>query len=148
MRTDQILSADLIDIVFEHRNKTYGAYDLRKFYGNRLGMALGITFLMAAAAFLSLKYMNLEKSALAKVEVPDIFVGKVYDVIPVEIPVPPKVEIPKQQPTVKAPSQKFVANVVITKDEKLGQFLESILQSYPEHKQRGYLRFYASGRCK
>ena len=118
MRTDQILSADLIDIVFEHRNKTYGAYDLRKFYGNRLGMALGITFLLAAAAFLSLKYMNLEKSALAKVEVPDIFVGKVYDVIPVEIPVPPKVEIPKQQPTVKAPSQKFVANVIITKDEK------------------------------
>ena len=118
MRTDQILSADLIDIVFEHRNKNYGAYDLRKFYSNRMGLALGFTFLVAAAGFVSLKFMKIEKSAFVKIEVPETYGTKIYEQIPPTAPVPPKVEIPKPKQTVKAPSQKFVQNIVITKDEK------------------------------
>ncbi len=118
MRTDQILSADLIDIVFEHRNKRYGAYDLRKFYNNRLMMALGFTFLLAATGFVLLKFMKIDKSALAKIEVPENYGTKIYEQLPPTPPVPPKVEIPKPKETVKAPSQKYVENIVITKDEK------------------------------
>ena len=46
MKTASILKADLLDIIFEHRNKDYGAYPLRKYYYKRLYKALGITFLL------------------------------------------------------------------------------------------------------
>jgi periplasmic protein TonB len=42
MKTDAILKADVLDIIFENRNKTYGAYTLRKFYNNRLYKAFVI----------------------------------------------------------------------------------------------------------
>ena len=45
MKTESILKADVLDIIFENRNKSYGAYTLRKFYNNRLYKALGLTFL-------------------------------------------------------------------------------------------------------
>jgi len=37
-----ILEADMLDILFEHRNKAYGAYSLRRHYNNRLSIALGV----------------------------------------------------------------------------------------------------------
>lgn len=40
METNKILSADVLDILFEGRNKEYGAYMLRKGYNGRLGRAL------------------------------------------------------------------------------------------------------------
>jgi periplasmic protein TonB len=42
MTNKEILQADLLDILFEHRNKLYGAYALRKTYSRRLGLALGV----------------------------------------------------------------------------------------------------------
>ena len=42
MTNKEILQADLLDILFEHRNKLYGAYALRKTYTHRLGLALGV----------------------------------------------------------------------------------------------------------
>ena len=43
MEANKILSADILDLVFEGRNKEYGAYDLRKTYNKRIIMALIIT---------------------------------------------------------------------------------------------------------
>ena len=43
MKTESILQADVLDIIFENRNKNYGAYTLRKFYNNRLYKSLGGT---------------------------------------------------------------------------------------------------------
>lgn len=40
MTSKEILNAPVLDIIFDNRNKQYGAYALRKFYGNRLGIAL------------------------------------------------------------------------------------------------------------
>jgi protein TonB len=42
MTNNEILQADLLDILFEDRNKLYGAYTLRKTYSRRLGFALGV----------------------------------------------------------------------------------------------------------
>ena len=47
MKKHLILKTDILDIIFEKRNKLYGAYDLRKFYPNRLKMALGFMFITA-----------------------------------------------------------------------------------------------------
>ena len=43
MEANKILSADILDLVFEGRNKDYGAYDLRKTYNRRLAKALAAT---------------------------------------------------------------------------------------------------------
>lgn len=40
MSPDNILRSDVLDIVFENRNKDYGAYALRKYYYRRLRVAL------------------------------------------------------------------------------------------------------------
>jgi protein TonB len=43
MEINKILSADVLDIIFEGRNKDYGAYQLRKTYNRRLMTALIVT---------------------------------------------------------------------------------------------------------
>lgn len=51
MQTNQILSADLIDIVFDGRNKAYGAYELRIHYSRRIKRAMLFTLLAAGLGF-------------------------------------------------------------------------------------------------
>ena len=43
MKPNDVLHADLLDILFENRNKSYGAYPLRKFYAQRLLISMGVT---------------------------------------------------------------------------------------------------------
>ncbi len=42
MNTEMILKTDVLDILFENRNKLYGAYPLRKFYPERIKKSLVI----------------------------------------------------------------------------------------------------------
>ncbi len=51
MQTSNILSASLIDIIFDGRNKAYGAYELRKAYEKRVKKALLVTGLITSLAF-------------------------------------------------------------------------------------------------
>jgi protein TonB len=53
MDSNKILSADLLDILFEGKNKDYGAYQLRKTYNNRLGIALASMTLICLLFFLT-----------------------------------------------------------------------------------------------
>ncbi len=48
MNIDLILKSDALDLLFENRNKAYGAYDLRKFYPDRMKISLAIMFISAA----------------------------------------------------------------------------------------------------
>ena len=60
MNKNIILKTDVLDIIFEKRNKSYGAYNLRKFYPNRLKLALGFMFI-AAAAFSAFTFLPKKK---------------------------------------------------------------------------------------
>jgi periplasmic protein TonB len=51
MQTNNILSAPLIDLIFDGRNKEYGAYEFRRSYAKRINKALFITTAIAALAF-------------------------------------------------------------------------------------------------
>ena len=62
MKTDHILKADVLDIIFDNRNKKYGAYMLRKFYHERLYKALGITFIFIALISLFVLLQKSEKN--------------------------------------------------------------------------------------
>ena len=42
MNKETILKSDVLDILFDNRNKAYGAYNLRKFYNNRLIKSLAV----------------------------------------------------------------------------------------------------------
>jgi len=50
MEVNKILTADVLDIIFDNRNKEYGAYELRKTYNKRMVTAL----VMVAAIFVLL----------------------------------------------------------------------------------------------
>ncbi len=45
MNKELIMKSDVLDIIFENRNKTYGAYSLRKLYPKRLKAALSFMLL-------------------------------------------------------------------------------------------------------
>jgi periplasmic protein TonB len=58
MEPNDMLYADPLDILFENRNKSYGAYPLRKFYAQRLYISMGITLSMVV--FSSFLYLILK----------------------------------------------------------------------------------------
>ena len=53
MKPENILQSDVIDIIFENKNKEYGAYELRKQYGRRMNKSIGITALIVLVFALS-----------------------------------------------------------------------------------------------
>jgi len=55
MTSSEILKADVLDILFDNRNKQYGAYTLRKNYNSRLFLALGISLSSILFLFLLIK---------------------------------------------------------------------------------------------
>ena len=48
MNSELIMKSDVLDILFENRNKLYGAYALRKFYNSRLTKSINITLTTVA----------------------------------------------------------------------------------------------------
>lgn len=53
MDANHILKSDLLDIIFDGRNKEYGAYQLRRTYNRRIGFALIGMFLLVAAVLVA-----------------------------------------------------------------------------------------------
>jgi len=43
-----LYKAEWLDLVFDHRNKAYGAYELRKNYGQTMVKAIGLSFIVVA----------------------------------------------------------------------------------------------------
>ena len=80
MEANKILQADVLDLLFEHRNKEYGAYELRKKYNKRITLALLITASLAVgivgASFLS---SALSSSDDDTVEVRDVVVENIKE---------------------------------------------------------------------
>jgi protein TonB len=59
MTSNEILKADILDILFDNRNKQYGAYALRKTYNSRMGIALGVSL---SSILLLFFIMQIDKS--------------------------------------------------------------------------------------
>ena len=109
MTSQQILQSDLLDILFEGRNKLYGAYSLRRNYPKELIKAIGITLLLV---LLLLLFGGSSRSKEATKPT-----GKSYELSSFVIPEPPKPEPPKakiQQPAAAAQPAKtnvFLENI-------------------------------------
>jgi protein TonB len=61
MEINKILSADILDILFDGRNKEYGAYELRKSYNKRITYALVATFAAVLLLFVGSLLINSAK---------------------------------------------------------------------------------------
>src|SRR4051812_12960503 len=117
MDTNRILSADVLDIIFEGRNKEYGAYQLRKTYNRRLGMALAIMGGVIVFIFLAYLVSNAmgSDSNNKKVIVQDVQLQEVKQEDKKEPPPPPPP--PKQEPP-KVEITKFTPPKIV-KDEEV-----------------------------
>lgn len=102
MNTLELKNASLEDIIFDGRNKTYGAYELRTNYNKRLKTALIITFMIPVFYIIYAKVFDkkIEVSQVKVITIPDVVDVKIIDELKKETPPPPKtevVEIPKTQ---------------------------------------------------
>ncbi|WPV00802.1 energy transducer TonB [Mucilaginibacter sp. cycad4] len=100
-----LYNAEWLDLVFDHRNKNYGAYELRQSYGRTMAKSMGIAF--AAVALLS------AAAIIFKAKPKPVYVfHEVTLKPPVDISKPP-VEAVKQPnpPAEAAPPQKAASPV-------------------------------------
>lgn len=94
METSKILSADLLDLIFDDRNKEYGAYELRKTYQHRIKQSIIITFTLTAVI---IGGSVLASSLKPEKDYRDDNRVVVVDLIP-ETPEPEKLPEPEKQP--------------------------------------------------
>jgi len=107
MEANKILSSDLLDIVFETRNKEYGAYELRRQYNTRLSLALFIICGIGLIVFLSSFFIR----PAEQIEKPIIRVVELTDITPMEKPLE-TIEQHKPKETQQTKTEQFVTMVV------------------------------------
>lgn len=127
MDINKILSADILDIVFEGRNKQYGAYDLRKTYDSRIKKALLVTGGLIVLIFLGSIFANIiGKNKTDQIEVLDTQMAEIKknDVPLPPPPPPPKAPPPPEINQIKFTPPKIVKDEEVKADEKIEEIKE------------------------
>ncbi|MEO6914265.1 MAG: energy transducer TonB, partial [Chitinophagaceae bacterium] len=122
MDVNKILNADILDIIFEGRNKEYGAYDLRMTYRKRMLTAIVGMMVFILLLFVSYVVANkVSEGDKTEMVVKDVQLEEIKqeekkpDVPPP--PPPPKVEPPKVE-MAKFTPPKIVKDEEVKEDEK------------------------------
>ncbi len=115
MQTNNILSSSLIDLIFDGRNKEYGAYDLRITYPRRIKKALLCAAIITGLGFGSVVLANSAKKNNARYEISgEVDLIEVKDEKkPEKLPEPEKPKEPEQVKTEKSTS------LIIKPDEEV-----------------------------
>ena len=120
MEVNKILSADILDIIFDGRNKDYGAYELRKTYNARLRNAMigtGLVILLLFVGYFLSSFTGGGKKKVMSVQdvtLVDVKEAKKDEPPP---PPPPKVEPPKIE-MAKFTPPKIVKDEEVKKEDK------------------------------
>jgi protein TonB len=120
MEVNKILSADFLDILFDGRNKEYGAYELRKTYNKRITIALICTAALCLLLFVGYVLGGVgsnnkkQQMVVQDVQLEDIKEEKKNEPPP---PPPPKVEPPKVE-MAKFTPPKIVKDEQVKEEEK------------------------------
>lgn len=112
MEKSTILTADVLDIIFDGRNKDYGAYDLRKTYQKRLLTSLSVMLSVIGIAIVAFAFTG-KKEKEKVIDVKDFVLSDFKEPekkLPEVTPPPPPKATP---PPVQAPTMKFVAPVIV-----------------------------------
>lgn len=104
MESNKILGADILDILFEGRNKEYGAYELRKTYNGRLGRAIAVMGALILLLFLSgFVARKGEKTVKTPLFVSDPTLIAAPEPPPPPPPPPPKPQVPQVRTMIVTP---------------------------------------------
>jgi periplasmic protein TonB len=120
MEANKILSADILDLVFEDRNKDYGAYELRKTYNKRILKALIITASVALLALLGSFLAKAFTGGPSKVKVNEVTLQDIKEEQKPDIPPPPP---PKPPPPPQVEMAKFTPPKIV-KDEEVKEVIK------------------------
>ena len=128
MDINKILSADVLDIIFDGKNKQYGAYDLRKSYNRRLTKALLITAAIALLIFLGSVFAKfVGKNGPETIDVQDTQMAELKKEPPPPVvppPPPPKPPPPPEINQVKFTPPKIVKDEEVKPEEKIEDIKE------------------------
>ncbi len=120
MEANKILSTDFLDLLFEGRNKSYGAYELRRAYSKRLVVALLGTIagfaLIAGGVYLSRQLKPAQDTQTVKIN--EVTIQNIEQEKPEEPPPPPPPPPPKQAPPPKIEMKQFTPPKIV-KDEEV-----------------------------
>ncbi len=115
MEANKILNADFLDILFEGRNKEYGAYELRKSYNKRMLRAIILMLAICVLIFvITVVAKTVGSHAPQKMVVQDVQLKDIKQ--PQEKPPPPPPPPPKEPPKVEV--TKFTPPKIV-KDEEV-----------------------------
>lgn len=116
MNSNELLNADILDILFDNRNKQYGAYVLRKDYNKRMSIALGISL---SSVFLIIFLMNTSTSSVKILpeEKEGIILRQLQ--IPEETPKLPEPSRQKTQSVQQQVREQQYTRIIITDDNKV-----------------------------
>lgn len=116
MEANKILNADVLDIIFEGKNKEYGAYELRRTYNKRITIAMIVMAAICLLVFLTQILGNSGDKEKNKIIVQDVQLEDIKKEEkkpePPPPPPPPKPEPPKVEITKFTPPK-------IVKDEEV-----------------------------
>lgn len=121
MEVNKILTADILDIIFEGRNKEYGAYELRKTYNKRLTIAIigmvSLLILLFLGYFLAntLEANSKKEMIVQDVQLEDLQEDKKQEPPP---PPPPKPPEPPKVEMAKFTPPKIVKDEEVKEEEK------------------------------
>ena len=116
MEANKIMNADILDLLFEGRNKEYGAYDLRKSYNKRMITALVSMLIVCVLFFVgSLIAKSISERAPKKMVVQDVQLEEIKEPEKKDQPPPPPPP-PKEPPKVEV--TKFTPPKIV-KDEQV-----------------------------
>lgn len=118
MEKNQITTAPLLDIIFDGRNKAYGAYELRKMYNRRLTRAVAVTFGSGIIIFMSSFFIS--KGNTSGTYKPVIDTVQFVNVTPPEeepVVIPPKPIEPPPTATIRDVTFRIVKDDEVKKEE-------------------------------
>jgi periplasmic protein TonB len=111
MDTNKILSADLLDLLFDDRNKAYGAYELRRSYNKRIKKALFITATLTGVIIAGVAFASSVKPVKEDPIIHEVTIVDIPD-DPTPPPPPPPQELPPPEPVHTEP----LTNMAIVDD--------------------------------
>src|SRR4028119_646929 len=122
MEANKVLSADILDIIFEGRNKEYGAYELRKTYNRRFVIAMGSMIALLILFFvLSVVASKVSETDTKEMIVQDVQLEEIKQEEKKEEPPPPPPPPPPEPPKVemaKFTPPKIVKDEEVKEEEK------------------------------
>ncbi|OQP51099.1 energy transducer TonB [Niastella yeongjuensis] len=116
MESSTILTADVLDILFDGRNKDYGAYDLRRTYGKRLTVSITVMLSATCMCFIGFAFAGKKEATDPTFITKDVVLESVKTPEkPVELPPPPM-----KPPAAPAPVKMIRSTTpVLVSDDKI-----------------------------